>query len=222
MSIFAKIASDPGMKAQLRAAKEKPPEERRDRPQDFEGPDGNYVAKFIGQRLHEKDGNQLCFFEYGLVGGEYDGQRISRLFWFSGTEPSDITMDNLVATCRTMGIDTSKDMDAQLDKVVRAETQFDVGIVTDKKNPKYRTVYVNRVHEASGTDDKDEWSGDKEEPATEARSEPSLKGSKVTCGGDECLVLSHDMETNLLVLVNPDDTEEVWYTDATVDDVVPF
>lgn len=93
MSIFAKIAEDSGMKAQLKAAKEKPMKTR-ERPKDFEGPDGNYVAKFLGQRTNEKNSNTLCFFEYAIVGGDYDGQRISRMFWFSGTEPSDITMEN--------------------------------------------------------------------------------------------------------------------------------
>ena len=231
MSIFAKIAEDPGMKAQLRAAKEKPMEARK-RPKDFDGPDGNYVAKFMGQRTNEKDGNTLCFFEFVIVGGDYDGSRTSRLFWFSGTEPSDLTMENLVNTCRVMGCDTDKDIDPQLDKIVRAGTLYDVGIVTkpDKKDPekKHTTVYVNRVHDAVVPPVKDdkvgmdlgEWGEVTESPTTkEGYDGPSLANDTVVCQDEKCICLSHDLETNLLVLANPDDHDEVWYEAVHVSEV---
>lgn len=209
MSIFAKIAESPEMLRQLAESKSRKPTV------DFDGPDGNYVARFNGQRTADKNGNTLCFFEFILSGGDFDASRVSRLFYFAKDGVSEITMDQLVKTCRYLGVDTDKDMDPQLDKVVRDKTLFDIAIVTDKKG--YKTVHVNRVHEAPA----EEWAEVKVTPAApEGYDGPSLKGETVKCGKDACVVLSHDMDAGTLVLVNPDDASEIWFENVSINDVV--
>ena len=217
MSIFKTIAQTPKMKRQLTESQKKKPDI------EFDGPDGDYFGRLVSERTHEKNGNTMAFFEYLITEGDYEGVKVTNMYWFAGDGDTEITMDQLMRHLHAMGVTvegaSTDDLQKGVGKVIASKTPLKLKVVSrEAKGKTYRSVYP--VSLADTPVASSEPASDSQVDKLVTNSADTILGAIVSFQDELCIVAAHNTDNDTVTLANPEDQGELWYQDVALSSVI--